>query len=419
MEALKDRIGQFVETAVGGEVVRAYLPKPLPPVPPIRIQDLLHRLSAADQAVGRLDGISILLPDKNLFLYMYVRKEAVLSSQIEGTQSTLDDLLRFEALAAEGKPIDDIREVSNYVEAMMYGLDRMATLPISLRLIRDMHKRLLQSGRGQGKDPGEFRRSQNWIGGTRPGNATFVPPPHQEVMSSLGDLEKFIHDKNSDLPPLVKAGLIHVQFETIHPFLDGNGRLGRLLITLYLCSQKILQQPLLYLSLYFKTKRADYYRLLQEVRENGSWEAWLEFFLDGVANTANEAFNAATRIHALMRQDRERIATSSDRTSSVLRVHEVLQTTPFLTAKKAGEKTGLTKPTINACFEQLQKLGVVEEITKKRRGRVYAYKAYLAILGEGGEPLDASGTQRAATVAVVKKQTERRSKSTSGKSSRA
>jgi Fic family protein len=346
-----------------------------------------------------LDGISILLPDKNLFLYMYVRKEAVLSSQIEGTQSTLDDLLRFEALATQSKPVDDIREVSNYVDAMMYGLDRLSTLPLSLRLIREMHERLLQSGRGQTKNPGEFRKSQNWIGGTRPGNAAFVPPPPQEVMPTLGDLEKFIHDETLGLPPLVKAGLIHVQFETIHPFLDGNGRLGRLLITLYLCSQKVLQQPLLYLSLYFKRRRADYYRLLQEVRENGSWEAWLEFFLEGVSETANDAFAAATRIHTLIRQDRERISSESDRASSVLRLHEVLQTSPFLTAPKAVERTGLTKPTINAAFEQLQKLGIVDEITKKRRGRVYAYRQYLAILNEDGEPLDETGTIRAATVA--------------------
>ena len=399
MQEQNTRVGRYVETVSGGEIVRAYVPPPLPPVPPIRVHELLSRLSAADQAVGRLDGISLLLPDKNLFLYMYVRKEAVLSSQIEGTQSTLDDLLHFEAVAAQGQPIDDIREVSNYVDAMVYGLDRLSTLPLSLRLIREMHERLLQSGRGQIKNPGEFRRSQNWIGGTRPGNAAFVPPPPQEVMPSLGALEKFIHHEASALPPLVKAALIHVQFETIHPFLDGNGRLGRLLITLYLCSQKVMQQPLLYLSLYFKTRRADYYRLLQEVRERGAWEAWLEFFLEGVAETANDAFNTATRIHALMRQDRERIGSKSDRASSVLRVHEVLQTSPFLTSSKAVKQTGLTKPTISTAFEALQRLGIVEEITKKRRGRVYAYKAYLAILNEGGKPLDETGTRRAAGVA--------------------
>jgi Fic family protein len=397
MDDQNARIGRYIKTATGGEVVRAYVPKPLPPTPPIRIQGLLPQLSAADQALGRLDGVSILLPDKNLFLYMYVRKEAVLSSQIEGTQSTLDDLLRFEASAAQSSPVDDIREVSNYVDAMMFGLERLSDLPLSLRLIREMHTRLLQSGRGQSKQPGEFRTSQNWIGGTRPGNAMFVPPPPQEVMPALDALEKFIHLEKSDLPPIVRAGLIHVQFETIHPFLDGNGRLGRLLITLYLCSQKVLQQPLLYLSLYFKTRRADYYRLLQEVRETGAWEAWLDFFLEGVASTANEAFNAATRIHALMRRDRDRIAARSDRASSALRVHEVLQTSPFLTAATAGERTGLTKPTINAAFAELQRLSIVHEITNKRRGRVYAYRDYLAILNEGGERLDDTTTRKAAT----------------------
>ncbi len=400
MQDQNARIGRYVKTVAGGETVRAYVPRPLPPVPPIRIHELLPRLSAADQAIGRLDGVSVLLPDKNLFLYMYVRKEAVLSSQIEGTQSTLDDLLRFEAFAEQGAPLDDIREVSNYVDAMMYGIDRLSELPLSLRLIREMHERLLQSGRGRTKSPGEFRKSQNWIGGTRPGNAMFVPPPSQEVMPALDALEKYIHAQDADLPAIVKAGLIHVQFETIHPFLDGNGRLGRLLITLYLCSQKVLHQPLLYLSLYFKTHRADYYRLLQEVREAGAWEAWLEFFLEGVASTANEAFSAATRIHALMRQDRERIAAQSDRTSSVLRVHEALQTSPFLTAATVQARTGLTKPTINAAFEELQKLGIVEEITKKRRGRVYAYRDYLAILNERGAPLDDVGTRKAATVST-------------------
>jgi Fic family protein len=393
------RIGRYVETPSGGEIVRAYVPQPLPPNPPVRVDTLLSRLSAADQAVGRLDGISVLLPDKALFLYMYVRKEAVLSSQIEGTQSTLSDLLRFEAEAAGGNPIDDIREVSNYVDAMMYGLHRLATLPLSLRLIREMHQRLLQSGRGRSQNPGEFRTSQNWIGGTRPGNALFVPPPPNEVMPCLDALEKFIHADTQSIPPLIKAGLLHVQFETIHPFLDGNGRLGRLLITLYLCSHNVMKQPLLYLSLYFKSRRADYYRLLQEVRENGAWEAWLEFFLDGVASTGNEAFNAATRIQNLIRQDREKIAAKSKAASSVLRVHAVMQTSPFLTVATAAASAGLTKPTINSAFDQLQTLGIVEEVTKKQRGRVYAYRDYLAILNEGGEPPDDEGTKRAAALA--------------------
>jgi len=392
------RIGRYVETAHAGEIVRAYVPPPLPPNPPLILDGLLSRLSAADQAIGRLDGITVLLPNKELFLYMYVRKEAVLSSQIEGTQSTLSDLLRFETEAAKGKPVDDIREVSNYVDAMMYGLERLAELPLSLRLIREMHQRLLQSGRGQTKKPGEFRRSQNWIGGTRPGNALFVPPPPNEMMLALGDFEKFIHLDAPALPPLIKAGLMHVQFETIHPFLDGNGRLGRLLIALYLCSQEVLQQPLLYLSLYLKTRRSDYYRLLQEVRETGAWEAWLEFFLDGVAQTANQAFDAATRINALIRGDRELISSKAKRPSSALRVQELMQTLPFISAPKAVERTKLTTPTVGSALDQLQKLGIIKEITNKRRGRIYAYSAYLDILNEGGQPLDQADTQLVAHV---------------------
>lgn len=270
-------------------------------------------------------------------------------------------MLRFETEAAAGEPIDDIREVSNYVNAMMYGLERMKELPLSLRLIKEMHERLLQSGRGASKNPGEFRTSQNWIGGTRPVNASYVPPPVNELMPCLDEFEKFIHADTPRLPPLIKAGLLHVQFETIHPFLDGNGRLGRLLITLYLCSNNVINQPLLYLSLYFKVNRADYYRLLQEVRENGAWEAWLEFFLDGVAETAEQAFTKATKIIELFKADREKISAISERSNSVLRVHEILQTSPFLTASKAVEKTQLTMPTINAILDSLQRIGIIEK----------------------------------------------------------
>ncbi|QFI68811.1 MloA [Sinorhizobium alkalisoli] len=343
----------------------------------------MTRLSAAERALGRLDGVSILLPNKELFLYMYVRKEAVLSSQIEGTQSTLSDLLRFETEAISGEPVDDIREVSNYVDAMMFGLERMQQLPLSLRLIREMHQRLLDSGRGGTKSPGEFRTSQNWIGGTRPGNAMFVPPPPNEVMTCLGDWERFIHEDTPSIPPLIKAGLLHVQFETIHPFLDGNGRLGRLLITLFLCAAGVLRQPLLYLSLYFKTRRADYYRLLQEVREYGTWEAWLEFFLEGVAETADQAFETANRIARLFEDDRERIVRESERTGSVLQIHEAMRTSPYLTAASAAKRSGLTVPTVNAALDQLQKLGIVEEATGRRRGRVFVYRAYMDILGDG------------------------------------
>jgi Fic family protein len=387
MQLRDTRRGRYVETPAGGEIVRAFVPPPLPPNPPIDILSFLPKLSAAERALGRLDGITVLLPRQELFLYMYVRKEAVLSSQIEGTQSTLADLLRFETEAQAGQPIDDIREVSNYVDAMMYGVERLKEFPLSLRLIREMHERLLQSSRGGTKNPGEFRRSQNWIGGTRPGNAMFVPPPVSELGACLDAFERFMHENESRLPPLIKAGLLHVQFETIHPFLDGNGRIGRLLVTLYLCVHDVLRKPLLYLSLYLKTHRGDYYRLLQEVREHGAWEAWLEFFLDGVTETASQAFDAATRIAKLFKRDRERITAESDRAGSVLRVHELLQQNPFLTSNALVERTGLTAPTINAALADLERLRIVDEVTGRRRGRVFGYRAYLDILNEGTAPL--------------------------------
>lgn len=376
------RLGRYTEVTTGEERVRAFVPPPLPPEPPIDLGALVGRLSGADRAIGRLDGITVLLPDPALFLYMYVRKEAVLSSQIEGTRSTMSDLLRFETDAASGKPVDDVREVSNYVDAMMYGLDRLKSFPLSLRLIREMHQRLLSSGRGDRQSPGEFRRSQNWIGGTRPGNAVYVPPPVDELPACLDAFEKFIHAPTPTLPPLVKAGLLHVQFESIHPFLDGNGRLGRLLITLFLCTQEVLHQPLLYLSLYFKRHRETYYRLLQEVRERGNWETWLEFFLDGVTETAQGAFTTATRIVDLFARDRERIARSG-RGGSLLRLYDRLQRNPFLTGPKAAELTGLSMPTVNVAFQELQRLGIVDEITGQARGRVYRYEAYVELLNEG------------------------------------
>lgn len=384
---IKLRQGGFVVTSIAGESVRAFVPPPLPPEPSIDVLSLLEGLSEAERALGRLDGITMLLPRQELFLYMYVRKEAVLSSQIEGTQSTLSDLLRFELEAQAGQPIDDIREVSNYVDAMMYGLERLEELPLSLRLIREMHERLLQSGRGGSKSPGEFRRSQNWIGGTRPGNALFVPPPPDEMDQCLDAFERFMHQSDTRLPALIRAGLLHVQFETIHPFLDGNGRIGRLLVTLFLCVNGVLRKPLLYLSLYLKSHREDYYRLLQEVREQGAWEAWLEFFLAGVADTANQAFDAATRIVDLFKEDRERITVESDRPGSALRIHDYFQQNPYMTANQLVQETGLSAPTVNAALGDLVRSGIVEEITGRKRGRVFSYRKYLAILSEGTDPL--------------------------------
>jgi Fic family protein len=377
------RLGRYVEIAYEGERVRAFVPPPLPPNPPIEIGPLMSRLSAADRAVGRLGTVAMLVPDKVLFLHMYARKEAVLSSQIEGTQSSISDLLRFEADATAGVPIDDVREVSNYVDAMMHGIDRLAKLPISLRLIRELHQRLLRGVRGHSKSPGEFRRSQNWVGGTRPGNAIYVPPPVSELGRCLDAFEKFIHRDTPDIPPLIKAGLVHVQFESIHPFLDGNGRVGRLLVTLYLCAEGILPQPLLYLSLYLRRHRAAYYRLLQEVRERGAWEAWLTFFLDGVAETADQAFDTASRIVDLLRTDREKAVAARSRSDSLIRVLELMQRRPFLTAQKARGLTGLTMPTVNAAFADLQRLGLVDEVTGRARNRVYCYRKLVDLLGSG------------------------------------
>ena len=381
------RLGRFVVTSVGGETVRAFVPPPLPPSPGIDVASLAQPLEQAGLALGALNGVTRLLPNMELFLYMYVRKEAVLSSQIEGTQSTLSDLLRFETEALAGKPVDDIREVCNYVDAMVYGLDRLKTLPLSLRLLRETHGRLLRSGRGQGKDAGHFRRSQNWLGGTRPGNALFVPPPINELEGCLHALETFMHEEGSRLPALIKAGLIHVQFETIHPFLDGNGRMGRLLITLFLCVQGVLRAPLLYLSLFLKTRRAQYYRLLQEVREHGAWEAWLEFFLEGVTKTATQACAAGERIVELFEADREAVRRQSSRVGSALGIHDQFQWHPYLSANKLMESTGLSAPTVNAALAELVRFGVLEEVTGRRRGRVFAYGRYLAILSEGTDPL--------------------------------
>lgn len=379
------RLGRYAESTYGDETVRAYVPPPLPPDPPIDISRLIGKLGDAERALGRLDGITLLLPHQEIFLYMYVKKEAVLSSQIEGTQSTLADLLRSEL--EQPIPFDDVREVSNYVDALFYGLERLKSFPLSLRLIRELHERMLKSGRGSNKGPGEFRKSQNWIGGTRPGNAIFVPPPVTEMDSCLHDFELFLHEEETRLPPLLKAGLIHVQFETIHPFQDGNGRIGRLLITLYLHACRVLETPLLYLSLYLKRNRSEYYRLLQAVREYGSWEEWLEFFLDGVTETASQAFTAAKKVVDLFEKDRARLSTDGERAGSSLRLHEAFQKHPYASGKSLAQATGLSLPTVYAALDELERLGIVKEVTGKRRDRVFAYSAYLDILNEGTDPI--------------------------------
>jgi Fic family protein len=382
------RLGQYVESAViGGESYRAYIPAPLPPEPPIDMERLYPLLDKANTALGRLDGMSMVLPDAALFLYMYVRKEAVLSSQIEGTQSSLSDLLLFEFDEAPGAPIDDVTEVSCYVAALDYGMDRLKELPLSLRLLKEMHARLMNNARGGDKQPGEFRTSQNWIGGTRPGTARFVPPPADQLMPCLDKFEKFLHDETVQLPALVKAALAHLQFETIHPFLDGNGRLGRLLITMILCVEGILRDPVLYLSLYLKTHRDRYYELLQSVREEGNWEDWIEFFLQGVIETSKQATEAAQSIVRLFEEDRTAIESSGRSTASALSIHALMQRRPILTTNKITEETGMSLPTALRNLALLEELGVARETTGKERNKVFVYRAYLDILSKGTEPL--------------------------------
>ncbi len=387
-QEMKQRLGEKIKCNVGGESYYTYMPKPLPPEPPLVLESIYPLLDRANMALGRLDGMSMILPDISLFLYMYVRKEAVLSSQIEGTQSSLSDLLLFENNDTPGALIDDVTEVSNYVAAMSYGLEKIKDgFPLSLRLIREIHGILLSKGRGKTKQPGEFRRSQNWIGGTRPGNAHFVPVSPEKLMESLDTFEKYLHDDKHPLPALIKAGLIHVQFETIHPFLDGNGRLGRLLITFLLCADGLLKSPLLYLSLYFKTNRQLYYDHLQLVREKGDWEEWLIFFLKGVIETANQAFETAQQIVELFNEHREKIEKLGKTSASMLIVHNYLQRNPRTSTRKVIEKCALRLPTVLRSFESLEKLGIVEEITGRERGRVYVYKTYLDLLSKGTEPL--------------------------------
>ena len=383
-----DRLGRYIETVAGSERVRAFVPPPLPPSPSIRFEPLLGLLDQANQAVGRLDGITSILPDTPLFLYMYVRKEALLSSQIEGTQSSLSDLLLFEEEEAPGVPLDDVQEVSNYVAAMNHGLERLrGDFPLSLRLIREIHAVLLSRGRGAGMQPGEFRRSQNWIGGSRPGTALYVPPPPDHVMACMGDLELFMHEDESNMPTLIKAGLIHVQFESIHPFLDGNGRLGRLLITFLLCEKNVLREPLLYLSLFFKTHRQEYYELLQRVRERGDWEAWLVFFLTGVHETANQAAETARRILQLFDADRINLERIGRAAPSAIRVHQLLQTKPVVTIPATAELMNVSQPTVTKALDTMSELGIVRETTGRQRGRIFVYDQYLKILSEGTEPL--------------------------------
>lgn len=381
--------GQYVASTVAGETVRAFIPNPLPPIPPLDLgDDLNDRLNRAHIALGRLDGVSGILPDAHLFLYAYVRKEAVLSSQIEGTQSSLSDLLLFELDEAPGVPFDDVVEVSNYVAALEHGLARiLGGFPLSNRLIRETHAILLSRGRGQSKLPGEFRRSQNWIGGTRPGDAHFVPPPPERVEDAMAELERFLHDQPGRTPTLIKAALAHVQFETIHPFLDGNGRVGRLLIPMLLSIEGMLREPLLYLSLYFKQNRTRYYEMLDRVRADGEWEEWVMFFATGVELTANAAVATAHRLLEISQADRVKVQGTGRIAGSALQIHHALLSRPVNTIARLAEETQLSVPAVTSALAALVTLGLVREVTGRKRNRVFSYVPYLEVLQQGTEPL--------------------------------
>jgi Fic family protein len=385
----KDRIGRYVKSSiVSGESFNSYIPSSLPPEPPIDMSEIYPLLDKANTALGRLDGISMILPDPSLFLYMYVRKEAVLSSQIEGTQSSLSDLLLFENNQQSPRNLfDDVTEVSSYVTAMNYSIDRLEKLPLSLRLIKEAHAKLMNNSRGNNKNPGEFRTTQNWIGGSRPGNALFVPPPATKLMDCLDNFEKFLHDEKVKMPILIRAAIAHVQFETIHPFLDGNGRIGRLLIILMLCNDGILKQPSLYLSLYFKDNRQEYYNHLQNIRETGDFESWIKFFLTGVEKTSNGAVQTAKNIINLFNQDSNLIETSNKCTPAILAIYKYLQKSPITNTGKIKEECKISLPTILRNMENLEYLGIVEEVTKKERHKIFVYKKYLEILNDG-EPIN-------------------------------
>ena len=374
--------GRCRSVSTTGERFKAFVPDPLPPAPPLVWSAALRRrFDDALVALGRLDAIASLLPNASLVLYSFVRKEAVLSSQIEGTQSSLADLMLYESDGEPGVPLDDVREVSRCVAAMEHGLARLrGGFPLSLRLLREMHGVLLDHPRAAGKAPGEFRRSQVWVGGTRPGNAVFVPPPADAVLPCLDALERFLHDDPEPTSPLLRAALVHVQFETIHPFLDGNGRLGRLLIVLQLVADGLLREPLLYPSLFFKRHRALYYERLNAVRLEGDWEAWLDYFAEAVEVSASQALATAQDLLALVQRDAQRIAALGKARASAAAVHAALQRQPVTTAPALVKTTGLTAATVNSTLRALQAAGVVRETSARKRGRVYAYEAYVALL---------------------------------------
>lgn len=385
---MKRTTGRYQRIVAGGEEVSAFVPFPLPPrEPPLAVDGRIsERLGAAEQALARLDLAAEMVPSLDWFLYAFVRKEAVISSQIEGTQATLVDLLTFEA-EHEALPNADVEEVCNYLDALSYARAELAKedgLPLSMRLLNEAHRRLMCGARGANKQPGEVRRSQNWIGGRRPGNAVYVPPPPHVLSDLLGDFEKFLH-ADSDLPLLVRAGLAHVQFETIHPYLDGNGRIGRLLIALLLEHWGLLKAPMLYLSLFFKRRRDEYYRRLNTVRTEGDWEGWADFFLEGVATIADEAVTSARELFSVVGADRARVLAQDTTSVSAVRLFELLPRHPMVTVAAAMKLIGASKPTATRAIETLIAVEILVETTGRKRDRSFAYQAYIDRLRIGTE----------------------------------
>lgn len=378
--------GKYVVISAAGEQAEAFVPNPLPPKPPIEWGDQLRlQFGKAHSAIGRLDAVTEFLPTKML-LYSYVRKEAVLSSMIEGTQSSLSDLLVHEVAPLDGAPLSDVTEVSNYVAAIELGLKRLDEgLPLSTRLIKELHNVLLSGSRGSTKLPGEVRNSQNWIGGTKPSNAVFVPPPPHLLMDGLSDLEKFIHDDSQEYSTLIKAALVHLQFETLHPFLDGNGRVGRLLIILLFMSEGILKEPLLYISLFLKTHRQRYYELLNSVRLEGDWESWLIFFAEAVEVSANSAVDTAKKLVEQTEQDLEIIDKQGRSKQNLQKVYDHFQQKLVSSSSVIKQQLKLAPATIQSALKKLCDLGILKEVTNKKRDRVYVYHACIQILNEGNE----------------------------------
>ena len=380
----RQQTGIYEITSIGDGQVKAFIPNSLPPEDILDMKYLQPSLDSAIFALGQLHSIATILPEPWLYIYAYIRREAVISSRIEGMQSTLLDLMLFELTQVPGVQVDDVVEVSNYVSALEHGLRRIREdyFPLCNRLIREIHKILLSSDRGSKNLPGEFRRSQNWLGGTRPGNARFVPPPTKFVEKCMSDLERFMYSDDRGHSALIRTGLSHVQFETIHPFLDGNGRVGRLLIALQLCHEGLLNEPLLYLSLHFKKNRSDYYLLLDAVRHHGDWEAWLRFFLEGITETSKNAISVAKRLDALFRDDSLRIRNFARFKSSALLVQQTLQKRPISTLKSIATETGLSIPAVTNGMFALERIGIAREITNRKRNRIYSYDQYISILNE-------------------------------------